>query len=420
MECVMHVVVIGAGVIGMSTAWALARDGHRVTVLEAGPEPATGTSHANGAQLSYSYVAPLANPGIWADLPKLLFGPGAAVRFRPGLDLQQYRWGLQFLRACNTDMARSTIQALLRLAFLSRDILTNAGDIAGLDFDHVQAGKLVVYSDAASLQAAAGLAQYQNTLGCQQQVLDRDGCLAREPALRHMGHRITGGIYTPDDAAGDPYKLCLGLAGLLGGHNGGVDFRFNTRVISLLRAGNRIGGVETEAGIVQGDAYVLAGGLDSRALALPIGIDLPIYPIKGYSFTLDVADEAEAPRVSITDYANKIVYARLGNRLRIAGMADIVGADHSLDSSRVQQLERQAGEAFKLPPGPRRAWCGLRPATPTGRPVLGASGLENLWLNVGHGALGFTLAFGSAAVIAALLGQREAPVPLADFALHAA
>jgi len=416
----MHVVVIGAGVVGMATAWALARDGHRVTVLDAAAEPAMGTSHANGAQLSYSYVAPLAGPGLWSELPKLLFGPGAAVRFRPGLDPQQYRWGLQFLRHCNADAARGTIQALLRLAFLSRDVMAGAEDIAGLDFDHVQAGKLVVYSDAASLQNAAKLAQYQNTLGCKQEVLDRDGCLAREPALRHMAHRITGGIFTPDDAAADPYKLCIGMAGLLGGHNGGVEFRFNTRAISLLRAGNRIGGVETEAGIVQGDAYLLAGGLDSRALALPLGIDLPIYPIKGYSFTLDVTDAAEAPRVSITDYANKIVYARLGNRLRIAGMADIVGSDRNLESARVQQLERQAGEAFKLPPGPRRAWCGLRPATPSGRPILGASGLENLWLNVGHGALGFTLAFGSAAVIAALLGQRAAPVPLEDFALHRA
>lgn len=416
----MHVVVIGAGVVGMTTAWALARDGHRITVLEAGPEPAAGASHANGAQLSYSYVAPLASPGVWSELPKLLFGPGAAVRFRPGLDPQQYRWGLQFLRHCNANAARNTIQALLRLAFLSRDTLSSAGDLANLDVDHVQAGKLVVHSDPASLQGAAGLAKYQNTLGCRLEVLDRAGCLAVEPALQHMSHRVVGGVYTPDDAAVDPLKLCRGLAELLSGHNGGAEFRFNTRAISLLSAGNRIGGVETAAGIVIGDAYVLAGGLDSRALALPLGIDLPIYPIKGYSFTLDVADAAEAPRVSITDYANKIVYARLGNRLRIAGMADIVGSDRGLDSSRVQQLERQAGEAFKLPPGPRRAWCGLRPATPSGRPILGASGLDNLWLNVGHGALGLTLAFGSAAVIAALIGQRETPVPVADFALHAA
>ncbi|MBP7063370.1 D-amino acid dehydrogenase [Ferrovibrio sp.] len=417
----MHVLVIGAGVIGMTTAWALARDGHQVTVLDAGPEPASGASHANGAQLSYSYVAPLAGPSIWKDLPKLLFGRDAPVRFRPGLDLRQYRWGLRFLAACTAGKARRTTQALLRLAFLSRDVLAGARDLQGLDFDHVQAGKLVVYSSAESFAAAAAQARFQNALGCKQDVLDAAACLALEPALRPIAGRLVGGIFTPDDAAADPRKLCHGLLHLLEGHNNGVAFHFNTPVIRLLREGQRLAGVETANGRFRADAYVLAGGIQSAELARGIGLDLPLYPIKGYSLTLDIANENAAPRVSVTDYGNKVVYARLGQKLRVAGMADIVGADMALEPDRVTQLSRQAAATFPVaaPEAAQQPWCGLRPATPGGRPILGHSGIDGLWLNVGHGALGLTLAFGSAASIAAGIAGRPELLDMADFALHA-
>ncbi len=417
----MHVLVIGAGVIGMSTAWALARDGHRVTLLDSGSEPASGASHANGAQLSYSYVAPLAGPSIWKELPKLLFGRAAPVRFRPGLDLRQYRWGLRFLAACTGSRARGTTQALLKLAFLSRDTLAQAADLQALEFDHVQAGKLVVYSTAESFAAAAAQARFQNTLGCRQEVLDAQACLALEPALKAIAHRLTGGIFTPDDAAADPRKLCLGLLQLLEGHNSGVAFHFNTPVRRLLREGNQLVGVETANGIYRADAYVLAGGIQSADLAAAIGLDLPLYPIKGYSLTLDVANDDAAPRVSVTDYGNKVVYARLGRKLRVAGMADIVGSDLALEPDRVAQLSAQAADTFPVAPADAAAqpWCGLRPATPSGRPILGMSGIDGLWLNVGHGALGLTLAFGSAVTLAACLGNRQPPVDLAEFALHA-
>ncbi len=417
----MHVLVIGAGIIGMTTAWALARDGHRVTVLDGGPEPATGASQANGAQLSYSYVAPLAGPSMWQDLPKLLFGRDAPVRFRPGLDVRQYRWGLKFLAACTGRRARGTTQALLRLAFLSRDTLAAARDVLALDFDHVQAGKLVVYSSAESFAAASTQAQFQHTLGCRQDILDATACLALEPALAGIAHRLVGGIFTPDDAAADPRKLCHGLLHLLEGHNGGVQFHFNTPVIRLLREDRQLSGVETANGVFRADAYVLAGGIRSADLARGIGLDLPLYPIKGYSLTLDIANENAAPRVSVTDYRNKVVYARLGQRLRVAGMADIVGSDMALEPDRVAQLSRQAAETFPVAPpdAASQPWCGLRPATPSGRPILGQSGIDGLWLNVGHGALGLTLAFGSAAVIAAGLGGRPAPLAMADYALHA-
>jgi D-amino-acid dehydrogenase len=416
----MHVVVIGAGVVGMTSAWALAREGNRVTVVDAAPEPAAGASHGNGAQLSYSYVAPLAGPSIWQDLPGLLFSKDAPVRFRPTLDPFQYRWGLKFLANCNAGAARRTTEALLRLAFLSRDTVKAAEDVGGLDFDWRESGKLVVYSKEDSFAAARAQVELQAGLGCRQTVFDRSQCLAHEPALQTIANRIVGGIFTADDAAADPVKLCRGLQRLLSSGNGAVDFRFGTRVERLRRDGNRLTGIDTSAGLIEADAYVLAGGYESRMLARSVGVDLPIYPIKGYSLTVDVADAKAAPDASVTDYANKIVYARLGTQLRIAGMADIVGPGRDLAQDRVAQLARQARATFPGAAdwtGDLRAWTGMRPATPSGRPIIGASGIANLALNVGHGPLGFTLAFGSAAALAAHLAGRTAPLPMEDFSL---
>lgn len=418
----MDVVVIGSGVVGMTTAWRLARDGHRVTVVDRAPATAQGASRANGAQLSYSYVAPLAGPGVWFDLPKFLFGRDSPVRFRPGLDLFQYRWLLKFLAACTRSEALATTRKLLRLAYLSRDVLHDAADIRALDFHWRQAGKLVVYGSAEGLSGARAQAEYQSRFGSRQQVLDREGCLAVEPALQSIAGRLHGGVFTADDEAADPYRLCQGIEAMLSGDNHGVRFVYGRKVRRLLREGRRLRGVETADGVIEADAYVLAAGVASRRLGLSAGLDLPVYPIKGYSLSLPIANDAAAPRVSITDTAQKLVYARLGSALRVAGMADIVGPSDRIDPARLEQLTRQARETFpqastwqELSP-----WTGLRPATPKGLPVLGESGLDNLLLNTGHGALGFTLAFGSAEAIAAQIAGRPAPVPMEDFSLKAA
>lgn len=419
----MNIVVIGSGVVGMTTAWRLARDGHRVTVVDRASATAQGASHANGAQLSYSYVAPLASPSVWFDLPKYLFGRASPMRFRPTFDPFQYRWLLKFMAACTAAESFATTDKLLRLAYLSRDVLHAAEDIRGLEFAWNRAGKLVVQGSAAALEGARAQVEYQSRLGSVQQVLDREACLKLEPALAGIAHRIVGGVYTPDEEAADPYRLCQGIEGLLSGDNSGVRFVYGAKVRRLLRSGNRLLGVETANGdVLEADAYVLAAGVASRRLGRTAGLDLPIYPIKGYSLSLPIANDDAAPRVSVTDTAYKVVYARLGEKLRVAGMADIVGIDESIDPARLGQLVDQARETFPQASTWQQMepWTGLRPATPKGLPILNASGIDNLLLNVGHGGLGFTLAFGSAEVIAAALAGRPSPVPLADFALSAA
>ena len=419
----MDIVVIGSGVVGMTTAWRLARDGHRVTVVDRAPATAQGASHANGAQLSYSYVAPLAGPSVWFDLPKYLFGRNTPMRLRPTFELFQYRWLLWFMAACTQQEALATTDKLLRLAYLSRDVLHAASDIRGLDFAWNKAGKLVVQGNAAGLAGAQAQVEYQSRLGSVQQVLDREACVRLEPALKGIAHRIVGGVYTADEEAADPYRLCQGIEGLLSGDNSGVRFVYGARVRRLLRSGRRLLGVETADGnVLEADAYVLAAGAASRRLGLTAGLDLPIYPIKGYSLSLPIANDDAAPRVSVTDTEYKVVYARLGAKLRVAGMADIVGTDDSIDPRRLGQLVAQARETFPLASTWQQMepWTGLRPATPRGLPILNASGIDNLLLNVGHGALGFTLAFGSAEVIAAALAGRSSPVPADDFSLVAA
>lgn len=416
----MHVLVLGAGVVGLASAHVLATAGHRVTVLDAERAPGRGASFANGGQLSYSYVAPFAGPGVIGKVPGWLLDPDGPLRFRPAFDPHQWRWLIGFLRACNAAQAERTTAALLALAALSRMLTREVVALPGMEFDFAPAGKLVIQPDAAAMAGATRQMELQARLGSVQRALTREECLAAEPALRHVAHRIAGGILTESEEAGDARLFCEALALRLAKGNAAVAFRMGLRARQLIRAEGRIRGVLTDEGVIEADHVVLALGNGARALARPLGLDLPIYPLKGYSLTLDVADEAEAPRISVTDSAAKVVYARLGRRLRVAGMADLVGEDHRIEEARLDSLLRLARAAFPKASDWReiRPWAGLRPATPTGLPLLGATrAAPNLWLNLGQGSLGFTLALGSAAMVAAMIEGRETPIPAEPFAL---
>jgi D-amino-acid dehydrogenase len=415
----MKILVLGAGVAGVAAAWYLRKDGHEVTVLERNDAVALETSFANGGQLSYSYVAPLASPSVIPKIPPWLLRRDSPLKFVPEWSAEQWRWIAAFLAACNARRSELTTQRLLRLAFYSRTLMHELVAQQPLDFDYVRNGKLVVHTDARSFESAKRLLAYQRGLGAEQEALDRERTVEIEPALASMARRIAGAIYTPSEDAGDCFKFVNELARLMTAGPNPVRLRFGVSVQRLLAIGRRVVGVETNQGVLEADRYILALGTSAPAIAKPLGIRIPVYPLKGYSLTLPIVKEAGAPRISVTDYQRKVVYARLGEELRVAGMADLAGRTATIDTERVGQLVDEVRATFpeasdfsRLQP-----WCGLRPATPRGTPVLGATPYSNLLLDAGHGALGFTLALATGRVIADLCAGRKPEVPLEGFRL---
>ena len=398
----MHIIVIGAGIVGMTSAYYLVRKGYQVTVVDAMPGPGLLTSKANGAQLSYSFVAPLAEPTVPRKLPAWLWAKDSPLSLRLRADPAQWRWCLAFLAACRSGVSRRTTAELLALGAYSRGKMHELLCAETLDFDFSQTGKLLVYQDAAAFESAKALVAYQAGLGSEQQVLSRDACLAQEPALQAIAARIRGGIMTHSEDAGDCLQLCRELERIL--RQGAIPARFlyDTEVTRLDRQGDAIVGLQTSTGRLKADAYVLANGVQAQALARQANFNPQIYPLKGYSLTYALTAESRAPRVSVSDIHNKIVYARLGNRLRVAGMVDIGDTTAAIDARRVASLKRAVRRFFPElhPAGEPVPWAGLRPARPDSKPLIGATAVRNLWINAGHGALGFTLAAGSAALLA--------------------
>ncbi|MBV7539713.1 D-amino acid dehydrogenase [Acidovorax sp. sic0104] len=401
----MQVCVLGAGIVGLATAYELQRRGMTVTVIDQAL-PGAGASGGNGAQLSYSYVQPLADAGIWRQLPKLLLSPRSPLKLRPQWDTQQWRWGVEFLRACNRSTSERSTRRLLALAALSRHHFEAMLQTEALDCDFSTTGKLVLYDTPAGLSAARRQMDLQQPWGGPQEAVSAARCIELEPALAHYQGHIVGAIHTPSECAADCLKVCQGLQRLLTAR--GVRFVLGAKVQGFLREGRRIVAARTSAGDIEAQQFVLALGSASHRAARMLGFRLPIYPLKGYSITLDTAGAPGiAPRVSVTDAARKVVFARIGDRLRVAGMAELVGHDDSIPPARIRSLCQATSAIF---PGcgdfgTLRPWTGMRPATPTGVPMTGAhaGAPDNLLINTGHGALGFTLAFGTAAQVAQLL-----------------
>ncbi|MEJ7686217.1 MAG: D-amino acid dehydrogenase [Variovorax sp.] len=398
----MHVCVLGAGIVGLATAWQLNRQGFEVSVVDRAA-PGAGASGGNGAQLSYSYVQPLADASIWRQLPKLLLSPSSPLKLRPQLDPLQWRWGLAFMAACNARTSRDTTTRLLALAAESRAGFEEMRADIAPDCDFSATGKLVIYASAASLEGARAQVRLQRAMGSVQRLVDADECIAIEPALAAYSSRIAGAVHTPSECAADCLKVCTELVGAL--RERGVRFMLETDVRGFDVRSGRVAAVPTSAGDVQADAFVMALGSASHQLGRVLGAYLPVYPLKGYSITVDVDPQpGAAPRVSVTDSARKVVFARIGSRLRVAGMAELVGRDESIPAARIDALAAATRAVF---PGASRMevlrpWTGMRPATPTGVPIVGRVGgaPSNMLFNTGHGALGFTLAFGSARRVA--------------------
>lgn len=416
----MQIMVLGAGVIGLTSAYYLSRAGHQVVVVDRHAEVAAETSYGNAGQLSYSYVAPLAGPGVLSKLPLWLARKDSPVRFKPSASPEQWRWCVQFALACSRKRSHLTTRRLLGLSFASRELmheLIHEQPLLEFDFEH--SGKLVLHRDARAMRSAVDLLDYQRSLGCEQTALTADECVALEPALADVRKDIAGGIYTRSEDTADCHRFCQGLAAILRAR--GVQFALNTSIDELRRTGS--GDIEARSGgtTLQGEQIVVATGTGAARLLKPLGIDVPVYPLKGYSLTYHLGTESLAPKISVTDFARKVVYARLGNRLRVAGMADLDGYSLKPDPARLATL--RAETAAFLPKvaadhGEVSEWTGLRPATPRGTPIIGPTRYRNLWLNIGHGALGFTLATGSAALLAGWLDGHTDLNPSGVFALN--
>jgi D-amino-acid dehydrogenase len=408
----MKVIVIGAGIVGLATAWWLARDGHAVTVVDRETEVGRGTSFANGGQLSYSYVAPMASPSVLRGLPKYLLSPSSPIRFVPRADPAQWRWAFAFLRACTADASALATAQLLALSFHSRDSLAEMMADAPLEFDHRRNGKLVVMSSAASMAEAEAQMRLQANFGCEQRALTAAECLALEPGLESIADRLVGGIHTPSEEVGDCRKLCGSLRAVLAAPPFAVSFSLGRRVRQLRRHGDRIAALETDAGEMEADLYVLCAGPASAGLARDARIRVPVQPMRGYSISARVLDSNRAPVRSITDSARKTVYAPIGGALRVAGFAELGSDDTTIRPARIASL---VGEVSNLFPGACalddvKPWAGLRPVTPSSVPVIGMTRVSNLALNVGQGALGFTLAAGSGRLLADIVAGRPSAI----------
>jgi D-amino-acid dehydrogenase len=408
-----QVIVIGGGVVGLTSAWWLLEAGFKVTLLERAPQVGSGASYGNGGQLSYRYVSPLADEGVPLKAVQWLFQENGPLRFRPEFDLRQWRWLGSFLANCRADLNRKTTSKLLELGELSRQAMTQLEMTIPLDeFEWRDAGKLVVHRSQKSFDKARAKAGGG-------EVWSAAECAAREPALAAAEHVLAGGIYNSGEAVADCHAFCAALARRLQAHPrfGGI---VHGEAHRIAIEGGKVTGLETSGGFLRADAYVLAAGIQSRTLAATAGIGLPLYPLKGYSLTAPIREGDVAPQISVTDFERKVLYARIGDKLRVAAMVDLVGEDLTLDRARVAGLTKQVRETMPHAADYERisTWAGLRPATPNSAPIIGATPYPNLWLNLGHGPLGFTFACGTATLLADLMQGKAAPFALDGLTLR--
>jgi D-amino-acid dehydrogenase len=401
----MHVIVVGAGIVGCATAYQLLRDGHTVELVEEQSQAGLVSSFANGAQLSYSYVQPLASPATLQALPHLLLAKEAALRFELRMDWRQWLWGLRFLLACRARQAEQGTRALLELAALSRATLERWLAEEAWDIDFARNGKLVLCTDARTMAQQEAQVRLQQGLDSPQEILTAEQCKEREPALAASQRPFVGGVWTASECVADPYKLCQELVQSIA-RRGGI-LRLSHRVESVDLRQGRFYALQTSQGCLQADACVITAGAATPALCEPLGIHLPIYPIKGYSLTLPILKRQQVAQCSITDLGLKTVFAPLGQHLRVAAAAEIVGHDVRVMPQRVTQMLQAVERLFPGACDLRQpvTWAGLRPATPNSLPIIGASRVRNLWINAGQGALGLTLAAGSAARLSKMMVQ---------------
>ena len=401
-----RVLVLGSGVIGVTSAWYLARAGFEVTVVDREPGPALSTSYANAGQISPGYASPWAAPGVPLKALKWLFQKHAPLAIRPTADPQQYLWLARMLRNCTAARYAVNKERMVRLAEYSRDCLDELRAETGLAYEGRQLGTTQLFRTAAQLDAAARDIAVLREAGVPYELLDREGIARVEPALAATADKLVGALRLPGDQTGDCQLFTARLAEMARAQ--GVEFRYGATIEAIEADGERVTGVRIDGRVERADRYVLALGSWSPKLLRPLGIDLPVYPLKGYSLTLPIVDPAMAPASTILDESYKIAITRFDRRIRVGGMAEVSGYDLGLDPRRRATLELVVNDLYPQGGDLARAefWTGLRPATPDGTPVVGATALRNLFLNTGHGTLGWTMACGSGRYLADVIACR--------------
>lgn len=414
----MKVLVLGAGVIGVTTAWYLSQRGHEVVVVDRQEGAGLETSFANGGQISACHAEPWAGPGAPLKILKWLWRDDSPLLFRWRMDPQQWMWGTRFLYQCTPWQTRQNIRQIVGLSLYSRAALRELRRETGIEYDALTKGILYYFTDQGAFDEAVESEPMMKSFGLDRDAISVDEAVRIEPALAACRDRLVGATYTATDESGDAHVFTQKLANLAE-TQGKVDVRYGLTIQGLRFADGEVKGVvvkdaDGKEATLTGDAYVVALGSYSPLLTRPVGIDLPIYPAKGYSASVPIADESKAPTVSLTDDSAKIVVTRLGNRLRIAGTAELAGYNTDLNPVRCEALIRRVAEFF---PGAgeydqAKFWTGLRPSTPSNVPLVGRTKVANLWLNTGHGTLGWTMACGSGRALADLMSGRK---PEIDF-----
>lgn len=403
----MHVIVLGSGVIGTTTAYYLARQGAKVTVLDRQPGAAQETSYANAGQVSPGYSTPWAAPGIPLKAIKWLFKKHAPLAIRLDGSLYQLKWMAAMLANCSAERYAVNKERMLRLAEYSRDCLRELRADTGIHYEERARGTLQLFRTEAQMEAARRDIAVLEEVGVPYELLDRNRLVTAEPALARSLHKLAGGLRLPNDETGDCRLFTTRLAEMAVAL--GVEFRYNQSVTGLNTAGGQVTGVRVGNEVLTADRYVAAFGSYTRGFLEPLGLDLPVYPVKGYSLTIPMKDEAAAPVSTILDETYKIAVTRFDDRIRVGGMAELSGFDLRLKDARRKTLELVVNDLFPGSGDVTRAefWTGLRPMTPDSTPVVGPTRYGNLFLNTGHGTLGWTMACGSGKLVAdQVLGQR--------------
>lgn len=412
----MKILVLGAGVVGTTSAYFLAEAGHQVTVLDRQPGAGLETSFANAGQVSPGYSAPWAAPGVPLKAMRWLMMRHRPFVIWPRLDARLGWWLAQMLANCTEDAYRTNKGRMVRLAEYSRDVLDTLRDDTGIDYDARQRGTLQLFRTQKQLDHIAEDTQVLDAYQVGYEVLDHDGCIRAEPGLHAAHVPFAGGLRLPGDETGDAHLFTRNLATLAEAQ--GVTFRYGTPVKALKTDGQSVTGVVTPTGTLTADRYVLAFGSYSAALVRKLGIHLPVYPVKGYSLTVPLANEGAAPVSTVMDETYKVGITRLGTRIRVGGTAELAGYSSTLRSPRRKTLEQSVTDLF---PGggdiaQAKFWTGLRPMTPDGTPIVGPTSYANLYTNTGHGTLGWTMACGSARVLADLISAKTPDIESADLA----